>query len=142
MTVFGTLFALLPGVLNSVASSTDTSNDHEDTNFENPTPLPPPRPKHWAKKVQSQNTSTKNDAGQECDKSKEAETSDEWYNSEPKLPLPLFKPTMQGQFVSSHLHPTPVGCRGTKIIVPYSNSETLSPFLPYDRSLSAQPISI
>ena len=106
MTVFGTLFALLPGVLNSVASSTDTSNDHEDTNFENPTPLPPPRPKHWAKKVQSQNTSTKNDAGQECDKSKEAETSDEWYNSEPKLPLPLFKPTMQGQFVSST--PTPL----------------------------------
>ena len=84
----------------SVASSTDTSNEHETgPSFDSPVPLPPPRPKRWAKKVRAQNmTNQAKDAGQGDGSAKrDTPQSDEWFNSEPKLPMPLFKPTIQGE---------------------------------------------
>ena len=73
-----------------VTSSTDTSNEH-DTDIEGPPPLPPPRPKHWARKVKEQNM------GLGGEQSQGHKKNDDWYQTDPKFPLPKFKPTLSGK---------------------------------------------
>jgi len=81
----------------SVASSTDTGDDH-DTDIEDPLPLPPPRPRHWAKRAKEQsmmpdcNSSSTVKPDNEHSKT---DSASDWSRSIPQFPLPTFKSTMQ-----------------------------------------------
>ena len=92
-------FVYSSGYRTSVASSTDTGDDH-DTDIDDPTPLPPPRPRHWARRakeqsmVQDSNTSNKVIEQQADDPS----SPSDWSRSVPQFPLPTFKPTIQSKF--------------------------------------------
>lgn len=83
----------------SVASSTDTGDDH-DTDIDDPAPLPPPRPRHWAKRAKEQSmmpegiSSSGKVADEQCKADDPASPSD-WSRSVPQFPLPTFKPTIQ-----------------------------------------------
>ena len=86
----------------SVASSTDTGDDH-DTDIDDPTPLPPPRPRRWAKKAKEQsmapdnNTSSSSKVVEEQAKTDDPPSPSDWSRSVPQFPLPTFKPTMQSK---------------------------------------------
>ncbi|XP_067053519.1 uncharacterized protein [Acropora muricata] len=81
----------------SVASSTDTGDDH-DTDIEDPLPLPPPRPRHWAKRAKEQSMmpdcNSSSTVKPDNEHSKTDNASD-WSRSIPQFPLPTFKSTMQ-----------------------------------------------
>lgn len=80
----------------SVASSTDTGDDH-DTDIEDPLPLPPPRPRHWAKRAKEQSMiSDCNSSSSAKPKNEHCKTDDtsDWSRSVPQFPLLTFKPTM------------------------------------------------
>ncbi|KAK3746763.1 hypothetical protein QZH41_013592 [Actinostola sp. cb2023] len=72
-------------------SSTETSNDH-DVDIDSIAPLPPPRPKHWARKVRQQNLGEEDKT--EADEEKCEENRDDWYSTDSKFPLPKLKPTL------------------------------------------------
>ena len=86
----------------SVASSTDTGDDH-DTDIDDPTPLPPPRPRRWAKKAKEQSMAPDNNASssskmvEEQTKTDDPPSPSDWSRSVPQFPLPTFKPTMQSK---------------------------------------------
>jgi hypothetical protein len=82
-----------------ITSSTDTSNDHE-SDIEDFAPLPPPRPKHWARKVQTQNMGAVM-VNPDGDQTQVHKKSDDWFLTDPKFPLPKFKPTLSGKL---HIH--------------------------------------
>lgn len=81
----------------SVASSTDTGDDH-DTDIEDLLPLPPPRPRHWAKRAKEQSMmpdcNSSSTVKPDNEHSKTDNASD-WSRSIPQFPLPTFKSTMQ-----------------------------------------------
>ncbi|XP_015766890.1 PREDICTED: uncharacterized protein KIAA0355-like [Acropora digitifera] len=81
----------------SVASSTDTGDDH-DTDIEDLLPLPPPRPRHWAKRAKEQSMmpdcNSSSTVKPDNEHSKTDHASD-WSRSIPQFPLPTFKSTMQ-----------------------------------------------
>ena len=83
----------------SVASSTDTGDDH-DTDIEDLLPLPPPRPRHWAKRAKEQSMmpdcNSSSTVKPENEHSKTDNASD-WSRSIPQFPLPTFKSTMQSK---------------------------------------------
>ena len=88
-----------------MSSGTDTSLGFESEKDE-PAPLPPPRPKHWAKMIQAKNNQndvkdalatqngTKNESVVSHKIDSEGNSNDDWFKTSPKLPLPLFKPTV------------------------------------------------
>lgn len=92
----------------SVASSTDTGDDH-DTDIDDPAPLPPPRPRHWAKRAKEQSMVPEGNsnipgkiADEDC-KADDPSSPSDWSRSVPQFPLPTFKPTMQSKFIYRNL---------------------------------------
>lgn len=88
-----------PGYRTSVASSTDTGDEH-DTDIEDPTPLPPPRPRHWAKRAKEQSMAPESNSGkltEEQSKADDPSSPSDWSKSVPQFPLPTFKPTIQSK---------------------------------------------
>lgn len=59
-------------------------------------PLPPPRPKHWARKVRQQNMTDQTTS--ESDKNIKEDTKDDWFSADSKFPIPMFKPTLSGMY--------------------------------------------
>ena len=91
------LFSL--GYRTSVASSTDTGEEH-DTDIEDPTPLPPPRPRHWARRAKEQSMAPESNSGkltEEQSKPDDPSSPSDWSKSVPQFPLPTFKPTIQSK---------------------------------------------
>ena len=91
------LFSL--GYRTSVASSTDTGDEH-DTDIEDPTPLPPPRPRHWARRAKEQSMAPESNSGkvtEEQSKPDDPSSPSDWSKSVPQFPLPTFKPTIQSK---------------------------------------------
>lgn len=85
------------GYRTSVASSTDTGDEH-DTDIEDPTPLPPPRPRHWARRAKEQSMAPESNSGkltEEQSKPDDPSSPSDWSKSVPQFPLPTFKPTIQ-----------------------------------------------
>ncbi|XP_048576510.1 uncharacterized protein LOC116602147 isoform X2 [Nematostella vectensis] len=79
-----------------ITTSTDTSNSR-DAEMDEPSPLPPPRPKHWARKIQKANSAVtmtldENEPAEQSERS-DGDSTD-WYHSDSKFPLPMFKPTL------------------------------------------------
>ena len=92
------------GYRTSVASSTDTGDDH-DTDIDDPAPLPPPRPRHWAKRAKEQSMVPEGSssipgkiADEDC-KADDPSSPSDWSRSVPQFPLPTFKPTMQSKLI-------------------------------------------
>lgn len=94
-----TTFLWYLGNRTSVASSTDTGDDH-DTDIEDPLPLPPPRPRHWAKRAKEQSMrpdcNSSDTVKLDYEHSKTDNASD-WSRSIPQFPLPTFQSTMQSK---------------------------------------------
>ena len=85
------------GYRTSVASSTDTGDEH-DTDIEDPTPLPPPRPRHWARRAKEQSMAPESNSGkltEEQSNPDDPSSPSDWSKSVPQFPLPTFKPTIQ-----------------------------------------------
>ena len=98
---------LFLGYRTSVASSTDTGEEH-DTDIEDPTPLPPPRPRHWARRAKEQSMAPESNSGkltEEQSKPDDPSSPSDWSKSVPQFPLPTFKPTIQSKSLRHILRP-------------------------------------